>query len=180
MKYQVNCAYYGASNSTAIDVTQQLKDLFLLHENDPFFSVLVDWTTLGLSNDPAEGTVKSLVVEYICVESGVTIIKSGIDGETIDFSAEGNGITIYEAIYSSKYNSMDLRLALQSYVSEANGATHFEVGSAFFVDRFCLGSTFDSGLTKTLMIRYTIDKSPIVVLVASDGQEVELLTSEEE
>lgn len=180
MKYQINCAYYGAFNCAPVDVTQQLRDLFELHQNDPFFSILVDWTTLNLPEDPAIGTTKSLVVEYICVESGVNIVKSGADGSTIFFSTEGNGITVYEAIYSSQNNSLDIRLPLQSYLSEANGATGFEVGSTFFVDRFCLGTIFDSGQIKSLIIKFTVDKGPLMVLVASDGQEVELLTPDEE
>lgn len=175
MKYVVNSAYYGAYNCTPVDVTQQMKALFEQHENDPFFSVPVTVETFDIP-DPAEGTVKSLVVEYICIDSGATIIKSGVDGQTLIFSAEGNGITIYSATYSSVNTCVDLRLSMQSYVSQANGATNFDVGSQFFLDCFCGGQTFDADFVKTLKVTYTVDGTPQKILIASDGQHVDLLS----
>lgn len=175
MKYIVNSAYYGAYNCTPVDVTQQLKDLFELHQNDEFFSVLINFETFNIP-DPAEGTVKSLVVEYICTDSGVTIIKSGVDEQTLIFSADGNGITIYSATYSSVNTCMDLRLSMQSYVSQANGATHFDVGSPFFLDCFCGGQIFDAGFVKTLKVTYTVNGAPQKILIASDGQHVDFLS----
>jgi hypothetical protein len=130
---------------------------------------------LAAGDDPAENTVKTLVVEYTVGKNRFTV--KGQDGDTIHLSDEAVRIAVEKAVYGvlgDPKRTRDVRAKVQRIADAGE--------SSFQVARMAAGDDPAFGIVKTLVLEYLIDgkrvtatgTDPDTILLASveDSQRV--------
>jgi hypothetical protein len=134
---------------------------------DSSFSV----TEMAAGDDPAEGTLKTLVVEYAVGKKRFTV--KGQDGDTVFLSGDAVKITVEKAVYGvlgDPQRTRDVRAKLQRLADAGE--------SSFQVARMAAGDDPAFGIVKTLVVEYLVDGRR-VTLTGTDPETILLASMEE-
>lgn len=168
MSIFIKSAFYGAADEAAIDVTSAVTGLFASQQTQIF---TISPATFGLSGLSAKTRYFSMTYSYSSAADATLITKSGADGAKWKIHASNPNATfnVVQAIYGTNEIFMDLTDKINLSLLESDQNCEFTVGSGDFLNRFCEGHDFASGIQKILLIRYQDQTNgPILAWCAPD------------
>lgn len=162
-------AYYGANDEIAQDVTNIIAGKFGSLNKINF---TVSAAALGLSLLPAKA--RQLSVYYQYTTGGPTMSTAACDGDSFElFNSPSQRVIFNKVTYGGRNMFVDITDKFQQAVWINPANLIFEVGSPTFLNQF-IGSDIDLGVRKTLLLVYKWDGKDQEVMLARDGDKVDM------